>query len=117
MVVYRSDGESDEEDEDQEIPAWAQDVNLRRGIMTQHKMDPDELFQQNEKTCSLDEVFANLGSGELSCTSWIIYLYLPEPFFAINSSKRQLHLTRRGSTECLIIHYFPNFRIFPSTDW
>jgi hypothetical protein len=62
--LYRSDGESDEEDEDQEIPAWAQDGNLRRGLVDQQKMDPDDLFQQNEKTCSLDEVFANLGAGE-----------------------------------------------------
>ena len=63
-AAYRSDGESsDEEDDGQEIPAWAQDANLRREIARQQKLDPDELFQQNEKTCPLEEVFASLRNG------------------------------------------------------
>lgn len=66
MLLYRSEGESsDEEDDGQKIPAWAQDANLRREIAGQQKLDPDELFQQNEKTCPLEEVFASLRDGML----------------------------------------------------
>ena len=55
--MCRSEGETSEEDEDQEIPMWAQGGNLRRQIVAQQKLDPDELFQQHEKSCPLNEVF------------------------------------------------------------
>ena len=60
----REDSESEDDAKEQEIPAWAQDANLRREIVGQQRLDPDELFQQHEKTCPLDEVFASLKTGE-----------------------------------------------------
>ena len=38
-------------------PAWAQGAELRRQLVAQRGVDPDEIFQQHAKTCSLDEVF------------------------------------------------------------
>lgn len=67
--LYRSDGDSSEDDDEQEIPAWAKDANLRKEIQGQQKLDPDELFQQHEKTCPLDEVFASLRSGASHSTA------------------------------------------------
>lgn len=63
-TMCRENSDSEGEDEEQEIPAWAQDANLRREIIGQQRLDPDELFQQHEKTCPLDEVFASLKTGE-----------------------------------------------------
>ncbi len=43
-------------------PAWAQGAELRRQLVAQRAVDPDEIFQQHAKTCSLDEVFDASGA-------------------------------------------------------
>ena len=58
---YRSDFESDEEDAPKKpVPDWARGKPLVAQLMAQMYTDPDEVFQQHAKTCSLDEVFAGL---------------------------------------------------------
>lgn len=41
------------------VPAWARGEELHKQLKAQRQQDPDAIFQQHEKTCSLDEVFAN----------------------------------------------------------
>lgn len=58
---YRSDFESDEDDAPKKpVPDWARGKALVSQLMAQMYIDPDEVFQQHAKTCSLDEVFAGL---------------------------------------------------------
>lgn len=57
IASYRTEGETSEEDEDEEVPAWVRQENLRRGLIDQQRMDPDELFQETDKSCSLEQIF------------------------------------------------------------
>ncbi|KAL0054711.1 hypothetical protein WJX82_001328 [Trebouxia sp. C0006] len=55
-----SDAESSEGDDPRKsIPEWARGRALMQQLATQVQTDPDEVFQQHRKTCSLDEVFGH----------------------------------------------------------
>lgn len=57
-----SDAESSEGDDPRKpIPEWARGRALMQQLATQVQTDPDEVFQQHRKTCSLDEVFGHSG--------------------------------------------------------
>lgn len=63
----RSDKDSDEEDADdaaprKPVPEWARGRALAAQLATQAAVDPDEIFQQRQKTCPLDEVFGHAGA-------------------------------------------------------
>jgi hypothetical protein len=56
---YKSDFDSEGEDEPRKpVPEWARGRSLMAQLVAQMHIDPDEVFQQHAKTCSLDEVFA-----------------------------------------------------------
>jgi hypothetical protein len=55
---YKSDFESDDEEPKKPVPDWARGKALVTQLMSQMYVDPDEVFQQHAKTCSLDDVFA-----------------------------------------------------------
>ena len=56
---------SEDEDPKKPIPEWARGRALMQQLAAQVQTDPDEVFQQHRKTCSLDEVF---GTGKnVSC--------------------------------------------------
>lgn len=55
---YKSDFESDDDVPKKPVPDWARGKALVGQLMAQMYIDPDEVFQQHAKTCSLDEVFA-----------------------------------------------------------
>ncbi|KAK9819775.1 hypothetical protein WJX72_002212 [[Myrmecia] bisecta] len=61
---YKSDEGSESEEEDEEpskpVPEWARGRQLLAQLVSQLAVDPDEIFQQHAKTCSLDEVFGSL---------------------------------------------------------
>lgn len=66
---YKSDFESDEEAPKKPVPDWARGKVLIGQLVAQMYIDPDEVFQQHAKTCSLDEVFASChksGKGDFS---------------------------------------------------
>ncbi|DBA88168.1 TPA: hypothetical protein ACH3X2_005158 [Trebouxia sp. C0005] len=55
-----SDAESSEGDDPRKpIPDWARGRALMQQLASQVQTDPDEVFQQHRKTCSLDEVFGH----------------------------------------------------------
>ena len=58
-----SDAESSDEDDDPKkpIPEWARGRALMQQLANQVQTDPDEVFQQHRKTCSLDEGFGHAG--------------------------------------------------------
>ena len=56
---YKSDFESDDDVPKKPVPDWARGKALVGQLMAQMYIDPDEVFQQHAKTCSLDEVFAS----------------------------------------------------------
>ena len=57
-----SDAETSEDDDPKKpIPEWARGRALMQQLASQVQMDPDEVFQQHRKTCSLDEVFGHSG--------------------------------------------------------
>jgi len=58
----RSDKDSDEDEADdaapsKPVPDWARGRALAGQLAAQLAVDPDEIFQQRQKTCPLDEVF------------------------------------------------------------
>lgn len=55
---YKSDFESEDEEPKKPVPEWARGRALTAQLVAQMYVDPDEVFQQHAKTCSLDEVFA-----------------------------------------------------------
>lgn len=63
VQIGRSDGESSEDEDRQPTPGWAAAAKVRNDLLGQQRLDPDELFQQHEKTCPLDEIFASLHAG------------------------------------------------------
>ena len=68
MLSYRgSDEESEDGDDTQLRPQWAVEPYLSQQLLAQRALDPDEIFQQHANTCSLDEVFSNLGTGSRPC--------------------------------------------------
>lgn len=61
-----SDAESSEDDDPKKpIPEWARGRALMQQLASQVQTDPDEVFQQHRKTCSLDEVFGHSGQQAL----------------------------------------------------
>lgn len=56
---YRSDHASDDDVPKKPVPEWARGKTLMAQLAAQMYVDPDEVFQQHAKTCSLDQVFAN----------------------------------------------------------
>ncbi len=56
--VRRSDCDSDDDRPKKPVPDWARGKSLTGQLMQQLHMDPDEVFRQHAKTCTLDEVFA-----------------------------------------------------------
>lgn len=56
---YRSDHASDDDVPKKPVPEWARGKTLMAQLVAQMYVDPDEVFQQHAKTCSLDQVFAN----------------------------------------------------------
>ena len=44
------------------MPEWARGRALAAQLATQAAVDPDEIFQQRQKTCPLDEVFGHAGA-------------------------------------------------------
>lgn len=54
---YRSDHDSDDEVPKKPVPDWARGKALMAQLFAQMYVDPDEVFQQHAKTCSLDQVF------------------------------------------------------------
>lgn len=55
---YKSDHDSDDEVPRKPVPDWARGKNLMGQLANQLFVDPDEIFQQHQKTCALDDVFA-----------------------------------------------------------
>lgn len=65
-----SDAESSEDDDPKKpIPEWARGRALMQQLASQVQTDPDEVFQQHRKTCSLDEVFGHSGPQAHSHTN------------------------------------------------
>ena len=58
-----SDEDTDEEGPAKPVPDWARGKQLLSQLTAQVRTDPDEIFQQHLKTCTLDDVFKH-GSGE-----------------------------------------------------
>jgi hypothetical protein len=56
---YRSDHDSDDDVPKKPVPDWARGKKLMAQLTAQLYVDPDEIFQQHAKTCSLDQVFAS----------------------------------------------------------
>ncbi|KAL6774428.1 hypothetical protein ACKKBG_A24975 [Auxenochlorella protothecoides x Auxenochlorella symbiontica] len=54
---YKSDDSSDDEEPQKPVPEWARGKVLQAQLLSQTHLDPDLIFQQQHKTCSLDEVF------------------------------------------------------------
>lgn len=67
MLMSRGDDSEDESSSDEEqrkpVPEWARGRALMQQLATQVQTDPDEVFQQHRKTCSLDEVFGSSGKA------------------------------------------------------
>ena len=57
------------EDEEAEgskvVPAWARGRELTNQLIAQVSVDPDEIFQQRQRTCALDEVFSSHGDPSI----------------------------------------------------
>jgi len=56
---------SDGDDPGKPIPEWARGRALMQQLASQVQTDPDEVFQQHRKTCSLDEVFGHSGESAI----------------------------------------------------
>ena len=67
VLMSRGDDSEDESSSDEEqrkpVPEWARGRALMQQLATQVQTDPDEVFQQHRKTCSLDEVFGSSGEA------------------------------------------------------
>ena len=65
---YRENSDSESEEDDarprKPIPGWAQSDQLAPCLYRQAKVDPDEIFVNPSKTCSLDAVFAARASSK-----------------------------------------------------
>ena len=61
------DDSSEDEDPKKPIPEWARGRALMQQLASQVQTDPDEVFQQHRKTCSLDEVFGHSGKPSFVC--------------------------------------------------
>ena len=65
---YRENSDSESEEDDarprKPIPGWAQSDQLAPCLYRQAKVDPDEIFVNPSKTCSLDAVFATRASSK-----------------------------------------------------
>ena len=57
-----SDEDTDDEGPVKPVPDWARGKQLLSQLTAQVRTDPDEIFQQHLKTCTLDDVFKH-GSG------------------------------------------------------
>ena len=64
VLVCRGD---DSDDAKKPIPEWARGRALMQQLASQVQTDPDEVFQQHRKTCSLDEVFGHSGKPSFVC--------------------------------------------------
>lgn len=56
---YKSDHDSDDDVPKKPVPDWARGKALMAQLIAQMYVDPDEVFQQHAKTCSLDQVFGS----------------------------------------------------------
>lgn len=56
---YKSDHDSDDDVPKKPVPDWARGKALMAQLAAQMYVDPDEVFQQHAKTCSLDQVFGS----------------------------------------------------------
>jgi len=56
---YKSDHDSDDDVPRKPVPDWARGKALMAQLFAQMYVDPDEVFQQHAKTCSLDQVFGS----------------------------------------------------------
>ena len=68
---YRSDHDSDDGEprNAKTVPHWARQPHLTAQLTAQQYTDPDEIFMQHQKTCSLDAVFAGCDkSGKKAAT-------------------------------------------------
>ena len=68
---YRSDHDSDDGEprNSKVVPHWAREPQLTAQLTAQQYTDPDEIFMQHQKTCSLDAVFAGCDkSGKKAAT-------------------------------------------------
>ena len=68
MSPYRENSDSEEEDGEtrkprKPIPSWARTDALVPVLKQQAKVDPDEIFPNPSKTCSLDAVFTERAGG------------------------------------------------------
>ena len=68
MSPYRENSDSEEEDGESRkprkpIPSWARTDALVPVLKQQAKVDPDEIFPNPSKTCSLDAVFTGHAGG------------------------------------------------------
>lgn len=65
---YRENSDSESEEDDarprKPIPGWAHSDQLAPCLYRQAKVDPDEIFVNPSKTCSLDAVFATRASSK-----------------------------------------------------
>ena len=73
----RGDDDSDSEsssgsDARKPIPEWARGRALMQQLASQVQQDPDEVFQQHRKTCSLDEVFGASGMPKASIATCLM---------------------------------------------
>ena len=69
---YRENSDSESEEDDARpaaIPGWAQSDQLAPCLYRQAKVDPDEIFVNPSKTCSLDAVFAARASSKSRSSS------------------------------------------------
>ena len=76
MHCFRGDDDSDSEsssdsDARKPIPEWARGRALMQQLASQVQQDPDEVFQQHRKTCSLDEVFGASGVTQASIATFL----------------------------------------------
>ena len=46
------------------MPAWARGKELMGQLMAQLAVDPDQIFQQRQRTCALDDVFSAPGVSD-----------------------------------------------------
>lgn len=67
----RDDSEEDSEAEEaaprKPVPAWARGRELMNQLVAQLAVDPDDIFQQRQRTCALDDVFSAPGGA---CLRW-----------------------------------------------
>ncbi|KAK2080733.1 hypothetical protein QBZ16_000587 [Prototheca wickerhamii] len=61
-----SDEDSSEGDDgpSKPVPEWAKGKRLQEQLVHQMRVDPDEIFQHQHKTCTLDEMFEKQNNGQ-----------------------------------------------------